>query len=71
VALQHKYCKKLQNGFCNGEDMKILQWITSLFHTQSYQDNIERYVASKQPKSVSDIEYWVKNHQYQQGRRSI
>ena len=44
--------------------MKLLQWIKSLFTTPSYQDDIEYYVSSKQPKSTAEVEYWVQYYTY-------
>ena len=42
--------------------MKLLQWIKSLFNAPSYQDNVEYYVASKQPKSTAEVEYWIREY---------
>lgn len=47
--------------------MKLLQWIKSLFSTPSYQDSVEYYVASKNPKSTAEVEYWVRHHNQQKG----
>jgi hypothetical protein len=47
--------------------MKLLQWIKSLFAERSYQDSVEHYVASKQPKSTAEVEYWIR--QYDQHRK--
>lgn len=40
--------------------MKIIQWITSLFNGPSYQDSLEYFVASKQPKNTAEVEYWIR-----------
>jgi len=47
-----------------GESMKLLKWITSLFTGRgvSYQQwHIEAYVASKKPKSTAEVEYWIRH----------
>lgn len=44
--------------------MNLLQWIKNLFTTPSYQDDIEYYVASKQPKSTAEVEYWIQYYTY-------
>ncbi len=46
----------------------ILQWAKSLFTERSYQDSVESYVASKQPKSTAEVEYWIREYdQHQKG----
>ena len=40
----------------------MLEWIKSLFATPSYQDDVEYYVASKQPKSTAEVEYWIQHY---------
>ena len=40
--------------------MKFLQWIKSLFTERSYQDSVETFVVSKQPKSTAEVEMWVR-----------
>ena len=47
--------------------MNLIQWIKNLFITSSYQDDIEYYVASKQPKSTAEVEYWIRH--YNQNRK--
>ena len=42
--------------------MNLLQWIKNLFMTPSYQDDIEYYVASKQPKTTAEVEYWIQHY---------
>lgn len=42
--------------------MQLLKWIKSLFNTSSYQDSVEYYVASKQPKSTAEVEYWIRRY---------
>ena len=41
-----------------------IKWIKSLFAAKTYQDSIEYYVASKQPKSTAEVEYWVQYYTY-------
>ncbi len=42
--------------------MKFLQWIKSLFTERSYQDSVETFVVSKQPKSTAEVEMWVRHY---------
>lgn len=39
--------------------MQILKWIKSLFVAQSYQDSLEYFVASKNPRNTAEVEYWI------------
>jgi len=43
---------------------KLIKQIKNLFTTPSYQDDIEYYVTSKQPKSTAEVEYWVQHYTY-------
>jgi hypothetical protein len=43
---------------------KLIEQIKSLFTTPSYQDDVEYYVTSKQPKSTAEVEYWVRHYTY-------
>ena len=47
-----------------GITMKILQWIKSLFSGMSYQGTLERFVASKHPQNIAEVEYWVRHYDY-------
>ena len=47
-----------------GITMKILQWIKSLFGSVSYKDTLERFVASKNPQTVAEVEYWVRHYDH-------
>jgi phage anti-repressor protein len=40
--------------------MKFLQWITSLFKEYSYQDSLDYFITTKQPKSTAEVEYWTR-----------
>ena len=42
--------------------MQLLQWIKSLFEDRSYQDSVEYFVASKNPKSTAEVEYWIRHY---------
>jgi len=42
----------------------MLKWIKSLFNNATYQDSVEYYVTSKQPKSTAEVEYWVQHYSY-------
>ena len=47
------------------EGKTMLKWIKSLFAQVSYQDDIEHFVSSKQPKTTADVEYWVQYYNQQ------
>jgi hypothetical protein len=47
--------------------MKLLQWIKSLFAAQSYQDQLDSYIASKNPTNTAEVEYWIRKHNTRQG----
>ena len=52
----------------------MLKWIKSLFAQVSYQDDIEHFVSSKQPKTTAEVEYWVQYYnqqKYNKGRWTI
>lgn len=49
--------------------MKLLQWIKSLFTTPTYQDSVEYYVVSKQPKSTAEVEYWINFYNQEQQKK--
>lgn len=44
--------------------MNFLKWIKSLFKDTSYQDNVESYILSKQPKSAAEIELWIRHYNH-------
>jgi hypothetical protein len=43
----------------------MFKWIKNLFAPSSYQDDIEYFVSSKQPKSTAEVEYWVQYYNQQ------
>jgi hypothetical protein len=40
----------------------ILGWIKSLFVERTYQDSVEYYVASKNPTTTAEVEYWIREY---------
>lgn len=42
--------------------MKFLEWITSLFKERTYQDSLEYFITSKNPKSTAEVEYWTRHY---------
>jgi len=40
----------------------LIEWIKSLFEDRSYQDSVEYYVSSKNPKSTAEVEYWIRHY---------
>jgi hypothetical protein len=45
---------------------KLLQGVFS--PAQSYQTDLDRYISSKDPKTVSELEYWMREYDRNQGR---
>lgn len=41
---------------------EIAGWVKSLFSQRQYHDSVEYYVASKQPKSTAEVEYWIRHY---------
>ena len=39
----------------------------SLTKTKKYQDDVEQYVASKNPKTIAEVEHWI--NQYTQSKK--
>lgn len=50
--------------------MKLLQWIKNLFKERSYQDSLDYFIASKQPKSTAEVEYWTRYYDIRQTLRN-
>jgi hypothetical protein len=44
--------------------MELLKWIKSLFTGSSYQDEMDKFVASKHPTTVSEVEHWIREYDY-------
>jgi hypothetical protein len=42
--------------------MKLLQWIKSLFAAQSYQDQLDSFIASKHPTTTAEVEHWIRQY---------
>lgn len=40
----------------------ILGWAKSLFQERTYQDSVEYYVASKNPTTTAEVEYWIREY---------
>ena len=56
------------------EGKTMLTWIKNLFAQISYQDDIEHFVSSKQPKTTAEVEYWVQYYnqqKYNKGKWTI
>jgi hypothetical protein len=47
---------------------KILERLSEMFPRQDYYTRLERYVASKNPDSISEIEYLCKKFEYSENR---
>jgi hypothetical protein len=46
----------------------MLNKVFANLFTRSYGSDIEKYIASKDPKSAADVEYWVKQYSYSNSR---
>lgn len=51
--------------------MKLIKWIKSLFATPSYQDCVDRFINSKQPKTVAEVDYWIREYNQARGGCSL
>jgi len=40
----------------------LFGWITNLFQARQYQDSVEYFVASKNPTTTSEVEYWIRHY---------
>lgn len=50
--------------------MKVIEWITSLFDAKNrYQLEVEKFIASKNPTSVVELEAWLKYYESTQLHR--
>lgn len=47
--------------------MKLLQWIKSLFTVPSYQDQLDSFVASKNPSTTAEVEHWIRQYDNHKG----
>lgn len=47
--------------------MQFLKWITSLFAAQSYQDQLDSYIASKNPTTTVEVEHWIRQYDSHKG----
>ena len=45
----------------------IIHWVKSLGKSQSYHDEVDRYVTSKNPTTTAEVEYWIR--QYDQNQK--
>ena len=41
----------------------LIEFVKSVFTTSKFQDHIDAYIASKNPKSTAEVEYWLKAYQ--------
>lgn len=44
--------------------MLVLTWFKNLLKLQ-HQNEVERYVISKNPKTAGDVEYWIQQYYYE------
>jgi hypothetical protein len=40
----------------------LIGWIKSLISERTYQDSVEYFVASKNPTTTSEVEYWIRHY---------
>jgi len=43
-----------------------MKWIKSLFTAPSQQDELDAYVASKNPSTTAEVEHWVRQYDLHQ-----
>jgi hypothetical protein len=48
----------------------LFNWAKSIFATENYQTEIERFIVSKNPKSIAEIDYWAREYTYNLKRGS-
>jgi predicted transcriptional regulator with HTH domain len=48
----------------------ILERLAEMFPKQNYQSELDRYVSSKYPTSVADVEHWTREFDKQQSTYS-
>ena len=46
----------------------LLERLAEMFPKQDYQNRLDRYIAARQPQSVSEVEYWQKQFESQEFR---
>lgn len=44
----------------------LLERLAEMFPKQDYQSRLERYVASRQPSSITEVEHWSKQFESQE-----
>jgi hypothetical protein len=49
---------------------QVLKKADNLKISSSYKSELEKYIISKNPQSVSDIEYWTTQYDRKQARRN-
>jgi len=47
---------------------ELIERLAEMFPKQGYQNRLENYINSRQPRSVSEIEYWQKQFEKQETR---
>ena len=50
--------------------LAIVQWVKNLLKKQ-HQNDIERYIISKNPKNAGDVEYWMQQYYYYEHRNYL
>lgn len=47
---------------------QVLERLSEMFPDQSYQSKLERYIASRNPQNVTDVEHYEREYSSQQHR---
>jgi hypothetical protein len=42
--------------------MTLLKWIKNLFGGSTYQAELDKFVSSKHPTTVSEVEHWIRHY---------
>jgi hypothetical protein len=48
--------------------MTLLKWIKSLFGVSAYQAELDKFISSKHPTTVSEVEHWIRHYDHKTAR---
>ena len=69
-AMPHKYISRNTNNKGKHKMLKKLKKLLQgvITKTNSYHSAVERYVASKNPTSIGEVEYWIRQYDRNGGK---
>lgn len=50
---------------------KMLERLIEMFPKQDYQSRLDRYIESRRPKSVAEVEHWQKHFDRSEFRKTV